>query len=83
MNILPPSSGWTLITCFVKGKGKFTLEQDTKAQRRSRGIAFSFFNLGGRWGWVVNATPRPFYTQERHGTHCIGGWVGPKAGLDG
>ena len=20
--------------------------------------------------------------QERHGTHCIGGWVGPRAGLD-
>ena len=25
-------------------------------------------------GWVVNATPRPLYPQERHGTHCIGGW---------
>jgi hypothetical protein len=34
-------------------------------------------------GWVVNATPRPFYPQERRGTHCIGGWVGPRAGLDG
>ena len=21
--------------------------------------------------------------RERPGTHCIGGWVGPKAGLDG
>ena len=34
-------------------------------------------------GWVVNATPRPLYPQERPGTHCIGGWVGPRAGLDG
>ena len=33
-------------------------------------------------GWVVNATPRPIYPQERPSTHCIGGWVGPKAGLD-
>jgi len=24
-------------------------------------------------GWVVNATPRPLYPQERPGTHCIGG----------
>jgi hypothetical protein len=32
---------------------------------------------------VVNATPRPLYPQERPGTHCIGGWVGPRAGLDG
>ena len=34
-------------------------------------------------GWVVNATPSHFTTLERPGTHCIGGWVGPRAGLDG
>jgi len=34
-------------------------------------------------GWVVNATPRPLYPRERPGTHCIRGWVGPRAGLDG
>jgi len=34
-------------------------------------------------GWVVNATTRPLYPQERPGTHCIGGWVGRRAGLDG
>jgi len=33
--------------------------------------------------WVVNATPRPLYPPERPGTHCIGGWVGPRAGRDG
>jgi hypothetical protein len=33
-------------------------------------------------GWVVNATPRPLYPRERPGTHCTGGWVGPRAGLD-
>jgi len=27
-------------------------------------------------GWVVKATPRPLYTQERSGTHCIGGCRG-------
>ena len=32
--------------------------------------------------WVVNAMPQPLYTWERPGTHCIGGWVGPRAGLD-
>jgi hypothetical protein len=25
----------------------------------------SFFNLGSRWGWVVNATPRPLYSGKR------------------
>jgi hypothetical protein len=34
-------------------------------------------------GWVVKATARPIYPLERPGTHCIGGWVGPRAGLDG
>ena len=33
--------------------------------------------------WVVNATPLPIYPQVRLGTHCIGGWVGPRTGLDG
>jgi hypothetical protein len=31
----------------------------------------------------LNATPRPLYPRERPGTHCTGGWVGPRAGLDG
>jgi len=62
---------------------KFNLEQATKAQRGIRGIAYSSFNFGARWGWVVNATPRPLYRRERSCTHCIEGWVGPRAGLDG
>jgi hypothetical protein len=33
-------------------------------------------------GWVVNATPRPLNPRERPGTRCLGGWVGPTAGLD-
>ena len=35
---------------------------------------------GGRW-----SKPRPGRSSsgERPGTHCIGGWVGPGAGLDG
>jgi len=40
-------------------KVKFTLQQATKAHMGSRGLALLFFNLGARWGWVVNATPRP------------------------
>jgi hypothetical protein len=32
--------------------------------------------------WVVNATPRPLYPQERPGTHCTGGWVGLSVGLE-
>ena len=32
---------------------------------------------------MVNATPRSLYPRERTGIHRIGGWVGPRAGLDG
>jgi len=35
---------------------KLTLEEAIKAQRRSRGIALLFLNLGARWGWVVNTS---------------------------
>ena len=35
-------------------------------------------------GWVFNATPRPLYPPgKRPGALCIGGWMGPRAGLDG
>jgi hypothetical protein len=47
-----------------------------------RGIALSIRDLGAKMGWVVSTTPRPFYPRERPGTHCTGGWVGPRAGLD-
>jgi hypothetical protein len=47
-----------------------------------RGIALLFPDHSARRGRVVSATPRPLYTRERPGTHCTGGWVGPRAGLD-
>jgi hypothetical protein len=35
-------------------------------------------------GWVVSITPRPLFTpgERTTGTHCTGGWEGPRAGLD-
>ena len=33
-------------------------------------------------GWVANATPRPLHLRERPVTHCTGGWVGLRSGLD-
>ena len=68
----------------LKVKVKFTLEQATKAQKGGVDIyLYSFSNLGVRWKGVVNATPRPLYPRERLDTHCTGGWVGLRAGLDG
>ena len=54
----------------------------TKAQRGLKLWHYSFFNLGARRGeW---STPRPVALPhgKRPGTHCSGGWVGPRAGLD-
>ena len=40
----------------------------------------STLNIGTRWRWVVNFTPRPLYPPEHStGTHWIRGWVGPRA----
>jgi hypothetical protein len=67
---------------YIKVKVPLT---DSNAQRGGfRGIlvALHFVDLGARRGWVVSTTPRPLYPQERPGTYCTGGWVGPKTGLD-
>ena len=37
----------------------------------------------GEGQWAVNATPRPLDSGESPGKRCIGGMVGPRAGLDG
>jgi hypothetical protein len=48
----------------------------------SRGIALLILNLGARRGWVVSTTPWPLYPRKKPSTHCTGGWVGSRAGLD-
>jgi hypothetical protein len=47
----------------IKGKGR-----PIASHEGTGGVEvyhYGFFNLGARWGWVVNATPRPLYPQER------------------
>jgi hypothetical protein len=56
-------------------------------RRRLRGdevYLLLILDFGTRWGWVVYVTPRPRFTpgERTPGTHCTGGWVGPRAGLD-
>jgi hypothetical protein len=55
--------------------------------RRSGGEGYSFYSFltsvldGGEWSV---SRPRPRFTpgERTPGTHCTGGWVGPRAGLD-
>ena len=75
------------LTCDPKNqkytKVNFTLEKATKTQNGENVYFYSLFKLCARWGWLVNDTPRSLDPRERPGTHCIGGWVDPRAGMDG
>jgi len=49
-----------------------------------RGIALLFQDLGARREWVVSSKPRPQFTSRKDPVPiCRGGWVGPRAGLEG
>ena len=73
---------FSFICCDIMQVG-FTLSQATKALRESRGIALLYFRplhqKGVRGQCRAPAAP---YPRERPGTHCTGGWVGLRAGLD-
>jgi hypothetical protein len=77
-----PYATFTLVVRHNQIKVKFALEQATKAQRGEQRYS-STLSLTSALDWVVIATPRPLYPRKRPGTHCVGGWVGPRAGLDG
>ena len=55
------------------------------AQRVGRGIALLYHDRDAR-RWVSGQQHAPaalYHPGERLGTNCTGGWVGPRAGLDG
>jgi len=68
----------------VKVKVKGSRYRPGVAQRASRGIALLFHDRGTRRGMSGQQhAPAAIYPRERPGTHCTGGWVGLRAGLDG
>ena len=51
--------------------------------RRGGGVPPLILNLGTKWGWVVDLTPRPLCHRGKSSRFLPNrGWVGPKAGLD-
>jgi len=62
-----------------KSKGKVIPLQAGVAQRVGGGVALLFHDRGTG----QQHAPAAMYFRERPGTHFIGGWVGPRAGLDG
>jgi hypothetical protein len=56
--------------------------QATKALRESRGISLLCLDLDTRREMRGQRhAPAAFYPRKIPGTHCTGGWVGPRAGL--
>jgi len=77
-------NGHVILVLRIKGKvnSHYTGHKSPEA-KYSGCIALLSLYLGARWGWVVNGTPWPFYHLERPGTISVGGWLGPRVGLDG
>jgi len=88
---LKTTCGHNWCTCILAWKCPLWLKHVIKVHPRIgnegpggrgvRGIVLSFFNLGARWGWVVNATPRPLYPGKDR-CPLYKSLVGPRAGLD-
>jgi hypothetical protein len=53
-------------------------------QGEKRYSSYSFLTSALDGGWVVSVTPRPCFSpgERTPSTHCTGGWVGTRAGLD-
>jgi len=65
-----------------KGKGKINSRAGHESlEEEERRVSTLLTSALDGW-WVVGATPRPLYPPEKPGVHCIGGWLGPRAGLD-
>ena len=67
----------------IKVKVKWSRYRPGVARKVGRGIALLFHDRGTRRGEWTAARPGPLYPRERPGTHFTGGWVGPRASLDG
>ena len=81
--ILHKTGGGNIVLCKKKKVVKFTLEQATKAQRGEQRHS-STLSLTSALPAGGCSTPRPAILppRKRSGTHCTGGWVGPRAGLN-
>jgi hypothetical protein len=65
-----------------KGKGKAAPHEGAWGERMYSSYSFSTSALDGG-EWSASRPGRAFTPGERTpGTHCTGGWVGPRAGLD-
>ena len=57
-------------------KSKTVLVKGLKTHRNSGGTAPLIRNLGTRWGWVVDFTPRPFYAPGKESRYQLSRGLG-------
>jgi hypothetical protein len=64
-------------------KGEVFHLQAMKSYRGSRGMAPHILNLGTRWRWIANFTPRLFYSRRKEPRCFLNRRLGgPRNGLD-
>ena len=66
---------WYTVLLYVKGKGKGKghPRKAVKAREGAELLLYSFFKLGARCGWLVNAKPRPLYRRKREEVPVVQG----------
>jgi hypothetical protein len=72
---------YILLLTSVGKKGTFILNRSWRQRGGWDLELYYFFNLGPRWGWVVNATFRQLYPREWRDTQFTEGWMVPRDGL--
>ena len=72
-----------IVAIICKGKGKVHPRTGHEGPEGEQMYSSTLPSTSTLDGVRVSTTPRPLYPRKRPGTHCIGGWMGPRAGLDG
>jgi hypothetical protein len=82
---------WPLTSIYCQGHGmngalpplsQYAFMAWCSVKKMAQGRLYPF-TFACRWRWVVSFTPLPLCPRGKNrGTPCIGGWVGPRAGLD-
>jgi hypothetical protein len=71
-NVLFPHSEIQIIRAMENNSYKVVPVHATRAHGGNRGIPPLLLNLGDRWRWVVNVTPRPLYPDIHSAGSCLG-----------
>ena len=79
-----PVVDWTVAPADLNGLVRFAERRNLVSAHVLSHFNWPLLILHGGSMWAVNAIPSPLYFhEETPRTHCTGGWVGPRASIDG